>query len=149
MKIFSRTQTPFDAIRFCTSWLISPVLLFAFRAVISLYIFVAIFVILGEDNAQSQSTARHEFSYFTSLTYWGLAFYFTFAAMHTVIYWRSGKPFLAQWPKALQIAHSVFYSTIVVFPWLVTSMAITFFLSMVFVLTIFSCLLEFDLLPLQ
>jgi len=128
MKLFSITQTPFDAVRFCTSWLLSPALLFGFRAVISLYIFVAIYVILGEDQAQSASTARHEFSYFTNLSYWGLAFYFAFAAMHTAIYWRSGKPFLAQWPKALQIAHSVFYSTIVVFPWLVTSMAIASFI---------------------
>ncbi len=128
MNLLSRTQTPFDAVRFCTSWLISPALLFIFRAAISLYIFVAIYVILGEDNAQSASSARHEFSYFTSLSYWGLAFYFGFAAMHTAIYWRSGNPFLAKWPKALQVAHSVFYSTIVVFPCLVTSMSIASFI---------------------
>jgi hypothetical protein len=127
MKFCCGTQTPFDAVRFCTSWLISPVFLFGFRAIISLYIFVTIYVILGIDNAQSPSTARHEFSYFTNLTYWGLAFYFAFAAMHTAIYWRSGKPFLAQWPKVLQVAHSIFYSTIVVFPFLVTSMAISSF----------------------
>lgn len=64
--------------------------------------------------------ARHSFSYFTNLTYWGLAFYFFFSALHTVSYVRTGSPLLSRWPRPLQALHSFFYTTVVTFPVLVT-----------------------------
>ncbi|KIW04120.1 uncharacterized protein PV09_04930 [Verruconis gallopava] len=108
---------PFDAVRFSTSWIVPPVVLFALRALISLFIFTSIFTILGIDDKVDQ---EHYFSYFTSLTFWGLGFYFLFAAIHTASYWLTGKPFLARWPRALQIAHSMYYTTITTFPFVVT-----------------------------
>lgn len=114
---------PFDPThRFVTSWLFSPVILLVCRAILSLYAFVTIFFIFGWNGSHGMSEAsRRSFSYFTHLTYWGLAFYHAFAALHTASYWLTGTPFLARWPKALQIAHSMFYSTVVIYPWIVTS----------------------------
>jgi hypothetical protein len=119
---FSKTGTePLDTVRFASSWLLPPSVLFFIRALISLYIFISIFTIEGINNAKSPVTAAHFFSYFTSLTFFGLAFYFAFAALHTASYWRTGTPLLAKWPKVLQVMHSIYYSTITTFPFLVTS----------------------------
>jgi hypothetical protein len=108
--------------RFATSWILSPALLFGFRAFLSLYAFVTLFTIFGWNGSHGRSEeSRHSFSYFTNLTYWGLAFYEAFAAIHTASYWLTGNPLLARWPKPLQIAHSMFYSTIVIYPFIVTS----------------------------
>jgi hypothetical protein len=114
------SRGPFDAVRFSTSWLVSPVILFSLRVLFSLFIFTSIFTILGIDTAIE---AHHYFSYFTGLTFWGLGFYFAFSALHTGSYWLTGRPFLGKWPKALQIAHSMYYSTITTFPFIVTSKA--------------------------
>lgn len=112
--------------RYVTSWLLPPGALFALRAIFSLYAFTTIFFIFGWNGSHGDSEdSRHSFSYFTHLTYWGLAFYYAFSAMHTAAYWLKGISFLARWPKALQIAHSMFYSTIVVYPWLVTGKSIS------------------------
>jgi len=108
--------------RFVTSWILSPAILFFVRALLSLYAFTTLFTIFGFNGSHGMSEAsQHSFSYFTHLTYWGLAFYQAFAALHTGKYWLTGTSFLARWPKALQVAHSMFYSTIVVYPWIVTS----------------------------
>lgn len=107
--------------RFVTSWLLPPGVLFGFRALLSLYAFATIFTVFGWNGSHGMSEeSRHSFSYFTHLTYWGLAFYHAFSALHTGSYWITGTPFLARWPKALQIAHSMLYSTVVVYPWIVT-----------------------------
>jgi len=54
------------------------------------------------------------------LTYWGLAFYFFFSALHTFSYLRTGSPLLSRWPRPLQALHAFFYTTVVTFPILVT-----------------------------
>ncbi|KAH7394695.1 hypothetical protein BKA66DRAFT_438504 [Pyrenochaeta sp. MPI-SDFR-AT-0127] len=72
------------------------------------------------ERQQWHDQSQRSFSYFTHLTYWGLAFYHAFAAIHTSSYWLTGVPFLARWRKPLQIAHSMFYSTVVIYPWIVT-----------------------------
>lgn len=116
-----RSTKEFDpTYRFTTSWILSPAALFFVRALLSTYAFVTIFFILGYDGTHG-GKAGQTFSYFTSLTYWGLAFYYLFAALHTGWYWQKGKPLLANWPRPLQEAHSAFYTTITVFPFLVTS----------------------------
>jgi len=108
--------------RFETSWVLSPSILAAIRIILSLYAFITLFTIFGYNGAHDLSEeSEHSFSYFTHLTYWGLAFYFLFAALHTSIYSLTGKSTLARWPRVLQTAHSVLYSTITVYPWIVTS----------------------------
>jgi hypothetical protein len=132
--------------RFETSWIFSPSVLAAIRAILSLYAFVTLFTIFGYNGAHGLSEeSEHSFSYFTHLTYWGLAFYFLFAALHTSIYALTGKSTLARWPRVLQTAHGVFYSTITVYPWIVTSESDPAPCDSV--LTSCSCLLGSPLLP--
>ncbi|KAF2129453.1 hypothetical protein P153DRAFT_366843 [Dothidotthia symphoricarpi CBS 119687] len=127
MAFTKRLTTPYTGTfdhthRFETSWIISPGLLFGLRALLSLYAFTTLFTIFGFNGSRGMSEAsRYSFSYFTYLTYWGLAFYNAVSAVHTCSYWLTGTPLLARWPRALQIAHSMFYSTIVIYPWIVTA----------------------------
>lgn len=116
-------SAPSDPIhRFSTSWLLPPALLFTLRALFSAYAFLTLFYVFAYDSTHgNEVAARRSFSYFTYLTYWGLAFYLAFSAAHTASYWLTGTSFLARWPRILQRLHSLFYSTVVVFPFLVTS----------------------------
>jgi hypothetical protein len=127
----SREAVDFDpSFRFETSWILPPAALFALRALLALYAFVTLFTIFGWNGSHGLSEeSRHSFSYFTNLTYWGLAFYFAFSALHTCTYWLTATPILARWPHALQMAHSMFYSTIVVYPWIVTGRRLLFALA--------------------
>ncbi|KAI1739094.1 hypothetical protein F4680DRAFT_422829 [Xylaria scruposa] len=122
---------PFDPThRFETSWLVPPMTLFFIRALISLYIFTVLLFNIGYNCARPSlggcDTSRDAFSYFTVLSYWGLGFYFLTSAFHTFMYARRGggggggaaAP-LNSWPRALQWLHSLFYSTVTVFPFLV------------------------------
>ena len=110
--------------RLCTSWILPPIALCALRAFFSLYAFFVTFFVLGWDNTHAATRASHQaahsFSYFTDLTYWGLAFYFAFAAAHTASYARTGRPWLASWPGVLRWLHSAYYVTITVYPFIVT-----------------------------
>jgi hypothetical protein len=127
MAMWARVATPyrgqFDPTdRFVTSWLFTPGILFACRALLSLYAFTTLFFIFGWNGEHGGAEAsRRSFSYFTVLTYWGLAFWYAFSAFHTGSYWLKGTSVLARWPRSLQMAHSMFYSTIVTYPFIVTS----------------------------
>ncbi|PSN62311.1 hypothetical protein BS50DRAFT_624993 [Corynespora cassiicola Philippines] len=130
MAVFNRSP-PSSAVgfdptaRFETSWVFPPILLFLLRLLFSLYAFTTIFFIFGWNGTHGEADEiGHSFSYFTHLTYWGLAFYYAFSALHTLSYWLTATPWLNRWPKAFQIAHSVYYSTIVVFPFIVTGIAV-------------------------
>ncbi|KAL8823779.1 MAG: hypothetical protein Q9191_005556 [Dirinaria sp. TL-2023a] len=114
---------PFDpSYRFVTSWLLPPVALAIIRFLLSLYVFTTIFFTFGWYDSHHQSiTARQSFSYFTDLGYWGLAFYFLFSSLHTFSYLRRGGPWLHRWPRPLQAAHAIFYTTIVTYPILITA----------------------------
>jgi cytochrome bd-type quinol oxidase subunit 2 len=113
---------PVDPIRFSSSWLFKTSHFFIIRAIISLYIFVSIIAKLAYYGAHhEQNLDEQDFSYFTSITFWALAFYFAVAAYHTFTYSRTGTPALARWPAVLRQLHSIFYSTIVVYPFVVTS----------------------------
>lgn len=113
---------PFDPTsRYTTSWLLPPFFLAVLLILFSIYAFITIFTIFGwDDSHQLALNARQSFSYFTNLTYWGLAFYFLFSALHTFSYARTGHAWLQGWPRPLQAAHAIFYATIVTFPILVT-----------------------------
>ncbi|KAK4673360.1 hypothetical protein QC763_111260 [Podospora pseudopauciseta] len=109
--------------RFETSWILSPWALFFCRALISLYAFTTLIFVLAYQCINSPNhcgASQAQFSYFTSLTYWGIAFYFLFAAIHTFTYARTGRPLLDRFPRFLQALHSAFYTTIVVYPFVVT-----------------------------
>lgn len=68
-----------------------------------------------------RSLAYKDFSYFTVITYWGLAFYFFVASIHTFCVARWGYSLLQRWPKIFQFLHSLYYTTIVTFPFLVSA----------------------------
>ncbi|KAI9931528.1 hypothetical protein ASPWEDRAFT_169628 [Aspergillus wentii DTO 134E9] len=105
-----------------TSWLLPPLVLAILRALISLYIFTTIFFIWGWDGTHGdRDQIGQSFSYFTWLTYWGLGFYFCFAAIHTACYALTGRSVLFdRWPRFLRVLHVLFYTTITTFPFLVT-----------------------------
>ncbi|KAK5663759.1 hypothetical protein OQA88_4190 [Cercophora sp. LCS_1] len=109
--------------RFETSWVLSPWVLFWIRALFAVYaLFTSIFT-LGWSCTHAPTgcdAADAKFSYFTVLTYWGLAFYFLVAAVHTFTYARTGVALLDRFPRPLQALHSAYYSTIVVYPFIVT-----------------------------
>ncbi|KAM3437008.1 hypothetical protein NHJ13734_004855 [Beauveria thailandica] len=112
--------------RYETSWLLPPWLFFACRALFSLYAFTDLFFTLGwnctHDDLGGCQASRRSFSYFTVLTYWGLAFYLLAAAVHTLSYIRSGgrSSLLGRLPRPLQALHALFYTSVVTLPFLVT-----------------------------
>ncbi|KAI5920698.1 hypothetical protein F4810DRAFT_404003 [Camillea tinctor] len=110
--------------RFQTSWLVSPYVLFAIRATISVYAFFTLLFEIGFQCAHLElggcTASRASFSYFTVLTYWGIAFYTAVAAVHTFGYARWGAAPLDSWPRPLQALHSLYYTTVVTFPFIVT-----------------------------
>lgn len=107
---------------FETSWAFSPLILFCARALISLYVFTSTFFIFGWNGSHGADIAsRRSFSFFTHLTFWGVAFYFLVAALHTFLYhWTGRSVLLDKLPRWLRALHVLFYSTVVNFPFLVT-----------------------------
>lgn len=101
---------------FTTSWAFAPLILSCVRLLLSVYAFVVIFTTYG---TQPSGIGR-SFSFFTELTYWGLAFYALVAGVHTLIYALRGRCWLDQWPRPLQALHTLFYTTVITFPFLVT-----------------------------
>lgn len=87
-----------------------------------LYILVTRSIIMNDTCGSPEGCAgvRDEFSYFTVLTYWGLLFYFLFAALHTLTYAVKGQPLIHRFPRPLKALHALFYSTVVTYPFLVT-----------------------------
>ncbi|RDA82813.1 hypothetical protein CP532_1367 [Ophiocordyceps camponoti-leonardi (nom. inval.)] len=145
-RCFSFGAGPWDPDRrFETSCLLRPWTLFFCRAAMCIYAFVTIFFIIifsctAESSPPTPSSPSPEtpiamtekdvttgcasvprsFSYFTVLSYWGLAFYFLFASVHTFSYARTRQPLLLRFPRPLQALHALFYSSVVVFPFIVT-----------------------------
>lgn len=115
-------DAPFDPDhRFVTSWLLSPALLACLRGIIALYCSAVTITIYSYDAARgANSTLAQTFSYFTALTFWGLNFYFIVSTLYTAGYARTGRTWLQGLPRPLQSLHSLFYTTIVTFPFLVT-----------------------------
>ncbi|KAJ5554895.1 hypothetical protein N7535_007338 [Penicillium sp. DV-2018c] len=106
---------------FETSWILPPPLLAALRALIALYIFITVFIFWGWNGTHGEAaTIGQSFSYFTWLTYWGIGFYMLFAAIHTACYARTGHSMLDRWPRGFRILHSLLYTTITTYPFLVT-----------------------------
>ena len=114
--------TPFDQDnRFTTSFFLPNLVFALLRLLISLFAFTSIFFIFGWDSTHGQNLeARRWFAYFTNLNFIGLAFYFLFAGLHSLSFSLRGRSWLNGWPRILQAAHSILYSTAVVYPPLVT-----------------------------
>lgn len=118
---YSASTSPEYAHRVSVSWLLPAWVLFAIRALISLYAFVVLFTRIGIQTTSGDSEAASQsFSFFTVLGYWGLAFYFAFASAHTASQASRGRAWLETWPAILRFLHSTFYMTITVFPFIVT-----------------------------
>lgn len=90
----------------------------------TLYAFTTQFFILGytctHESLGGCTTTRQSFSYFTNITYWGIVFYLLVSSIHTFTYALHGRPLLSAFPRPLQALHSLFYTTIVTLPILVT-----------------------------
>lgn len=108
--------------RFATSWILPPNFLGFLRLLVAVYVFTTIIFILGWQGTRPALADFNdrEFSYFTNLTFWGIGFYFLVSAFHTLVYARRGTTPLDHWPRPLQALHSLFYTTIITFPFLVT-----------------------------
>ena len=121
IQSFRASTTPSYVERLCTSWLLPPLCFFTLRATISLYAFVLLFTRIGYDSTHGEKLeVQQSFSYFTVLGYWGIAFYFAFAAAHTASYAFRGRAWLQSWPGVLKWLHSTFYASITAFPFVVT-----------------------------
>jgi hypothetical protein len=145
MKLFSYQswgidpESGFDPNKtFVRSHFVSPLVLASIRAVMSIYSFTTIitcYAWLAHKTAtiglkdvnigsykiqQSDAAIGQSFSFFTYLTFWSLGFYFLVSSVHTFVYAFRQRTWLDNWPKALQLAHSVYYSGVTSFPFLVT-----------------------------
>ncbi|RPA77294.1 hypothetical protein BJ508DRAFT_417131 [Ascobolus immersus RN42] len=112
------SMIPDDGVKpFFTSWILPPLLLAICRALISLYCFLVIILRWALDSGEIGSS----FSYFTNLTLFGIAFYTAFSAFHGFKYHFTGRVPLEYWGEWLQGLHSVLYTTVVVYPIIVTA----------------------------
>ena len=117
----AKVGSPFDpSNRFETSYILGSSALAGFRLLIALYCFFTNIFKLAWTGPGAENPGQ-SFSYFTNITYWSLSFYFLFAGYHTFYYSRYGQAPLQSWPRILQFLHSLFYSTIVVFPFVVSA----------------------------
>ncbi|EER29404.1 hypothetical protein D8B26_008114 [Coccidioides posadasii str. Silveira] len=106
---------------FETSWFFPPLVFGIVRIVISVYSLVTILVIYGwsATHGQTSNIARW-FSYFTNLSFVGVAAYFLVAGIHSFCYAARGRSVLFEkWPRFLRSLHSLLYTTVTVFPLLV------------------------------
>ncbi|KAI1821022.1 hypothetical protein F4861DRAFT_533270 [Xylaria intraflava] len=122
--VFAFGTDPWDpSHRFVTSWLVSPYVLFGVRALVSLYAFTTLLFNIAYQCARQDlggcQASRQSFSFFTVLTYWGIAFYNLAAATHTLCYARQGTAPLYRLPRPLKALHALFYSSITTYPFLV------------------------------
>lgn len=105
--------------RFVTSWLLRPSLLAAYRILFALFCWSNLISLWIWDGVNDEAIGP-DFSYFTNLTWWGITCYMTVAGLHTVVYAAKGETWLHRWPRPLQALHSLLYTTIITFPFIVT-----------------------------
>ncbi|KAH8700685.1 hypothetical protein BGW36DRAFT_134419 [Talaromyces proteolyticus] len=109
-------QHPFE-----TSWCLPPLVLAGYRAIVAIYIFFCIFFIFGWYATHDEdATIGQSFSYFTWLNFWGMGFYFLVASIHTFVYAAIGRSAIFnKLPRAFIGLHSLFYTCVTTFPFLV------------------------------
>lgn len=106
--------------RFFTSWLLPPYLLASWRLLFALFAWADLFAVFAYDGIHDPAAAGAQFSYFTDITWWGITCYMTIASLHTFVYAARGYTWLDTWWRPLQALYSLFYTTIVTYPFLVT-----------------------------
>jgi len=109
-------SSPFDpTFHYVSSPILPPIVLGALRLLFAVYTLVTDILTLA-DNPNSY------LSYFTDLTYIGLTAYFWAAGVQTIAFvLRRRKSYpLQTWPRFLQLLHVILYSTVTVFPIIVT-----------------------------
>ncbi|OJD17485.1 hypothetical protein AJ78_02406 [Emergomyces pasteurianus Ep9510] len=106
---------------FETSWLFSPPIFATLRLVIALYCLLTILIIFSSEGVHGSGIIDvRSFSYFTNLSFAGVQWYFLVAGIHTVFYACTGRSVLFdKWPRWLRSTHSLFYTTIVCYPFVV------------------------------
>ena len=70
----------------------------------------------------NQIAIGRSFSYFTWLCFWSQAFYFLVSGAHTLVFSRRGRTWLhdERCPTVLQLCHSLWYTTVTTYPFLVS-----------------------------
>ncbi|PGG98244.1 hypothetical protein GX51_06892 [Blastomyces parvus] len=108
---------------FETSWLFRPLVFGILRLTIFFYCLLATIIAFSILIAKGEGILDlRSFSYFTSLSFVGVTFYFLVAGIHTLLYARRGRSVLFdKWPRWLRALHSLFYTTIVCFPFVVVA----------------------------
>ncbi|KAF2217185.1 hypothetical protein CERZMDRAFT_32632 [Cercospora zeae-maydis SCOH1-5] len=120
---YRQTTSPRYVERLSSSWILPTLVLAVLRALISLYIFVSHFFIIGYlCSIGDCDHAGVTLSHFSVLGFWALGFYYAFAAAHSFSYAVSGKPWLSSWPAGLRWLHSVLYASITTYPFIVTAL---------------------------
>ncbi|KAG1717492.1 hypothetical protein EDB19DRAFT_1653345 [Suillus lakei] len=125
-------SAPFDpACRLVTSPFFSPLSLGALRLLFAIYSLVTTITQtpdLAWPNKRSDpepcdwSCYPSIFSYFTDLSYIGLVAYFWASSIQTIVFVLRGQKAypLQKWPRILQLLHILLYTTITIFPIIVT-----------------------------
>lgn len=109
-------SAPFDpACRLVTSPFFSPLSLGALRLLFAIYSLVTTITVLVFESSSI-------FSYFTDLSYIGLVAYFWASSIQTIVFVLRGQKAypLQKWPRILQLLHVLLYTTITIFPIIVT-----------------------------
>lgn len=106
--------------RFVTSWLLPPLGLAIYRLLFALFGWTNFIANWVWNGLYDPGDIGSEWSYFTTLTFAGLTVYMTVASIHTFMYWKKGYSLLDRCPRWIQALHSLFYSTIIVYPFIVT-----------------------------
>ncbi|KAG1717200.1 hypothetical protein EDB19DRAFT_1900493 [Suillus lakei] len=109
-------SAPFDpACRLVTSPFFSPLSLGALRLLFAIYSLVTTITVLVFESSSI-------FSYFTDLSYIGLVAYFWASSIQTIVFVLRGQKAypLQKWPRILQLLHILLYTTITIFPIIVT-----------------------------
>ncbi|PGH31478.1 hypothetical protein GX50_05720 [[Emmonsia] crescens] len=106
---------------FETSWLFSPLIFSILRLIIFFYCLLTLVIIFAYEGANGRGIHDAQaFSYFTNLSFIGILWYFLVAAIHTFLYSRKGRSVLLnKWPRWLRSMHSLFYTTVVCYPFVV------------------------------
>ena len=120
--------------RFVASPFISPVALGIIRILFALYMTCCIIIdpILLKKGRRTRRDATKFPGYFTNITFISLAWYyqlnltittsyFWVSGIYSLIYGLTGISPLRKLPRFLQLLHSIFYSTVTTFPFLVTA----------------------------
>ncbi|KAG0699529.1 hypothetical protein DFH29DRAFT_46115 [Suillus ampliporus] len=115
-------SSPFDpACRLVTSPFFSPLVLGALRLLLAVYSLVTTITVLVFESVRYHDSNSF-LTYFTDLSYIGLVAYFWASSTQTIVFALRGQKAypLQSWPRILQLLHVFLYTTITVFPIIVT-----------------------------